>query len=431
MKTFLDYIGSYEKLLRGKEGLLDMFTYKKDRAVYPDKSKIKHGIVFAEKPTSPDKSTYGYYIGDSFVKLVKSTINPAAPFSTRDRIQLTKGSLQNVTKAMESSIGKFMVNYILSVDIFGSLIEYHNGIWNTRKFEKQLAGALLEGKITTSMYMDYLTNGYELAHQGELFVPTISEKSVTIDKKIHIRRDELLKIHKDELNDPKIVSSIEEELVGMYKEYMKGDTADRYLSASSKSYNIRSKKLNIMVGGIAEFGGEGDEIVTITKSLSEGWDKENFTLMANEVRNGSHSRGSETQKGGALTKLIFRAFQDVVFGGNDCKTTRGVTFTFDDVVTPELFIGRTAMSGSKTTLITTDNLESFRNKKVTIRSPMFCEAKHRICYVCAGDNFKKLGITHPGTQVIDVSSTFLSNSMAAMHGSTLSVKQLEYAKYFA
>lgn len=430
MKNFIDYFRLDNTVLNNRRLMLGAFAYQKDRPVYPDKPSTPGGIVFAKKPTSIDKSLYGYYDGETFHELVPSEHNPAAPFSIADVIQISSGDVVNFKGGtLKTTIGHFITNKLVLSDSVGDKIPYVNGLFKIKDIEHELGRLLLAGEISVQQHLDYVENGTELGHMGELFVPTMSEKSVSVPKYILDRRDALLKEHKDDLGDAKVVAAIEKELVDMYKEYMGDDPATGFLEANRKSYNDHIKTMHIMVGGVTNFGGNADDVAVINKSLSEGWDKRNFPAMANSIRRGSYSRGVETQNGGALTKLIFRAFQDVKLFKGDCGSRKGATIKFDNVVTPNMFFGRTIITGDGRVLLTEKNASKYEGKTVKMRTPLFCKQKGGICMTCMGDTFRKLEIDHPGTLAISVTSAMMSSSMSAMHVDSIDVRPIEFDDY--
>lgn len=431
MKTFLDYIRSNPHRLMSRKHLIGMFAYEPNRPVYPEQPSIDGGIVFAKAPPQDvNKSRYGYFEGETFHELVVSENNPAAPFDPADEITLKGGDIANFKQGtLKTIVGQYLANQILLVESIGDLLPFQNDPWNIRDIEKKLGKLLTDGTITTEHYHKYVENGYELAHFGELFVPTISEKSISVPKAILKRRDELLEKHKDELTDPAVVASIEKELIQMYKDYIGDDPVAGYLEASGKSYNVHAKTMHIMVGGVAPFGGNADDVAVITKSLNEGWDKEQFPAMANSIRKGSYARGVETRDTGALTKNIFRAFQDIRLIDGDCGATKGIEMEFDDTVTPDMFVGRTLLVNGAKVVLTEELVAKYQNKTVTMRSPLTCKQKNGICMTCMGEMFKKLDIRNPGTLAITTTSAMMSASMAAMHVESINVQPIEFEKF--
>ena len=429
MDTFIDYIKGNEQQLLSRKGLIHLFSHQRKRPVYSKDTAETYPagtIFFVEQPTNIDKSKYGYIRDGQFKQLSTSTFNPSAPFSVADVITLPKGVIANHTgESIKTIIGSFIANYTCIASIVGDLIPYVNGIWNIDKVEQMMAQKIMEGSMQVKQYLQYIDQGTRLAHFGELFQPTMSERSVAVPKYITKRRDELLKEHANELKDARVVSAIEKELIQMYKDYIGDDPVAGYLEASKKSYNTHAKTMHLMVGGVSNFGGNSEDVVVIPRSLNEGWDPQYFEAMANEIRKGAYSRSVETQDGGAMTKRINRALQDIHLVNGDCKSTQGVSITFDSVVKPSNFLGRYVIRGSSLVLITTDNLHTFKTgQTVKLRSPIYCKHKAGICTTCMGNIFKTLEITEPGSLTCVVTSAMMGASMAAMHVEAIDVREI-------
>ena len=54
----------------------------------------------------------------------------------------------------------------------------------------------------------------------------------------------------------------------------------------------------------------------------------------------------------------------------------------------DLLIGRYYIDGTK--LIQIENQKDIINKKIKLRSPLYCKAENGICPICYGDLYKKL-----------------------------------------
>lgn len=65
-------------------------------------------------------------------------------------------------------------------------------------------------------------------------------------------------------------------------------------------------------------------------------------------------------------------------------------------------------------VLSSDNKTKFENKKVIIRSPMFCKGD-KICSVCAGRRFYMMGIKNIGLTSGRVTNTLLNASMKNFH----------------
>lgn len=430
---FLQYIVNRKTNLKIRLQLLSMFTYMPNRPVKGVGAKPEDGtIVFREAGMTLDTAKYGYYEDGKFVTITVAKHNKGAPFSLHDYIQLSSGYITTYKESapIKTTIGRFIINHLLIADVVGDRMPYMNNDWDIGYVEGLYATAILAGEVSTSQYRKYLDNGYFIGHFGELVVPGITEKAITTDPQIAIRKKELLAQYSGKELDAKTIVKIEDELIAMDKAWVKGDPAEGIFGANpGKSYGVHRKKMFIMVGGVSDFSKEGGSAI-IEHSLSEGWDKEAFPALANEIRQGSYSRGKETEKGGTITKVMFRAFQDVTISEDDCGTNTGIPVTFSKNININKFIGRTILVGGKQILLTEENVGKYSAVSALLRSPMSCKTKNGQCYTCSGLNFKQLGLTSPGVQSIQIGSKFMNASMKMMHGTKLTTIVVDPTKFF-
>jgi len=404
------------------------------KIVEKNKGNIEDGRIFLHSELmNIGNAEYYYYENGKLINIPKPVNNTGAPFSLYDYITIKKNDIANHTQDIEikTTIGRYITNYILIANIIGNKIKYVNDEWNISKIESLYAQLLLDEKIETNDYREYINHGYFLGHFAELCVPTLSAKALTTSPEVHKRKKELLEQYKDQLSDPKVVESIEKELIELDKQWIKGDSSEGFYGVLKKSYNVHRKKMHIMVGGVEDFNTEGGT-VTITHSLGEGITAENFAAVANEIRKGHYDRGKETAKGGEMTKFIFRAFQDIKIIEDDCGTKSGIPIVFGDVLNPKDFLNRTIIVGpdKNEVLITEKNMNSYIGKKVLLRSPMSCKSKNGLCYKCSGLNFKKLNIANPGVRAIEISSKFMYASMLSMHGTSIQTNKINPKDFF-
>ena len=353
------------------------------------------------------------------------------PFDIHDEITLDRGDIENyLGTQVTSTIGRYILNYYVGASVFGNKLPYVNDIWNIGSYEDQIAKGLMEGTISMQEYRKYMDHGFFIGHAAELSVPTATAKSVTTDPKIKVRKAELFEQYKDQLNDPLVMEKIEKELLVMDAAWIKGDDSEGFHRGANaaKSMGIHRKKLFITVGGIEGFDSGSPSYTTIKNSLAEGWDKNNFDTIANEIRKGSYNRGKETAKGGSQTKFILRVFQDLKIVEDDCKTQ----LTWDVLISPtdkNAYLGRTVLEGKNEVLIDSENFKTYVGKTVAMRSPLYCKTPTGLCYKCAGLNYKKLSIESIGSLAVDISSTFMGIAMKMMHGTQISVVKLDVSKY--
>lgn len=354
-----------------------------------------------------------------------------SPVKITDTFILNKGEILNFNnnKSITTTAGRFLFNQLVIVEPFGELIDYINEQLPIKAVEKKIVELIYDNKITSDQFYKYLDNLFFIGHFTELCVPSVSEKSFVTNPKVKEIKKKLLEKYKDKLNDPLVVMEIENELIKLDKEWLKGDKADRFYSAlGSKMYNINRKKMHLMVGGIEAFSDDVSKIDFLAYSLSEGWDPKDMPIIANEIRKGSFNRGKETQKGGAQAKDIIRIFQDVLITEDDCKTKIYFDHLVTDINSKDL-IGRYIVENGKLVKITKDNINKYINKTVKLRSPMTCKTKNGLCKICVGDRMAKLDHKAVLGMALDLSSAFTTMSLKNMHGTKLTVYEVDPYKF--
>lgn len=131
-----------------------------------------------------------------------------------------------------------------------------------------------------------------------------------------------------------------------------------------------------------------------------------------------------TAESGYFNKKIAAAFQGVVLDtiGSDCKTNNTLEVIITDK-TKNDFMYRYILDGSKLVLLTGDNINKYINKKIKLRSPVYCVGD-KLCNKCAGDLYYKLGVVNVGLATTRVASTLLNMSMKKFHNSTANVSKI-------
>lgn len=328
-----------------------------------------------------------------------------------------------------TSPGMILLNQRLFVESFGDIVPYWETEIKVGMLDDLLAKLLLEDKITLDQAHNFLTNCYDIGFFGELCNKGFTSKSFTTHPDMKKKKAELFNsLSEEQKKDPLVLSKIEEELLKLDKEWLKGDDADILHSAlGSKSYNIHRKKMLITVGAIPAFSDKGDvEFNLIENSLEEGWDIKNLDVITNEIYKGSYNRGAETAKGGELTKYVLRVYQDLGISTEDCGTTLGSRIELSNTPTSRMvtpLIGRYLMDG---TIISQETLNANAGKFITIRDPLFCKSKNGICYKCMGFNFERIGEIDIGSYILDISSGIMMISMKNMHGTKLSTFDINF-----
>lgn len=340
----------------------------------------------------------------------------------RTRFMLQPGDIVNypdngINVPIETSFGKYLVNYVLHASIFNDVIPYLNYPLNASKLNSVLEEYVLSKKVTIEQCNQRLINITYL-EIPEYVAPNVSVNSLRIDPMIQKKKKELLELHKDELKagDPVVMANIEKQLIDMDKENIKKDLSSRYL-IKGKQFDVIRKKMNI-TQGMHEIFGKPNHFEFINNSLSEGWKQKDFPTIANEIRSGSYSRAKETAVSGEESNFILSVLQNIRITMDDCKSTKYniLTLTPNNYLT---FVGRRILTDNGLLLLDEVNIQKYLNKVVKMRSPLCCVAPDGFCYTCVDEIFKTLEQESIATKVQAVSSMFLNLSLKKMHGKSI------------
>lgn len=376
---------------------------------------------------------------------IEGTSGGVAPFTMHDRVALTAGQVENLSKDIETTYGNILFNHIVVIYPFGKKVAYQEGRVTAGKMEELILERLKdnpknpedrkETEIYVDEYLKFANAMFALSAYTQLCVPACTAKTITAPPGIKELRARLLEENKDRLHDPAVIAKIDAELVKYLKDWMKDDPGMGFLIKEKSFSNVR-RKLYLMGG--AEYGMDdrNPEVQLVTKSLSEGWDPEKFAIMNTSSRSGSFSRGAQTELGGVATKWLFRASSNMLVAMDDCGSTIGIETVAGQGEEYKL-IGFTAILPNPDTQgasvmqkIDRDNVGQYLGKKLYLRSPMYCKApKTDFCKVCVGE---KLATNPTGlsTAIAEYGSTFLTSSMKSMHDTSLKLARMDKDKVF-
>ncbi len=386
---------------------------------------VKLGDVFCLSDRKTSYLAYLTQIADTGLEFIYLTNDlDKRLMSETDTFTLLSGDISNCKEKCETTVGKFLLNKVVLEYIFKDMFPYINTDvdWKPNKVCNLVAEQVSLDKVTIPQLKKFLDHVYYLGHFTEISVPTLTKKSFVTTPAMAKRKAELLKQYKDQLSDPVVLKKIEDELILLDKDYLKGDDVLRYYNGldPDKVFGVQRKKMYITGGAIADFKKGSNDYIFVPNSLSEGWTKESFPILCNELRAGSYSRGHETQLGGAQSKFLVRVFQDLEINMDDCESDKGIEVDFS-IFEIKNFIGRYVMSKSGLVEITKENMNQYKDKIVTIRSPMYCKNSKGLCYTCVGKIYKNLDQKLANMLAIEISSTFLTLALKKMHGSALKI----------
>lgn len=362
-----------------------------------------------------------------------------ALFVASDELEVVPEDIPNLAQPVQSTYGDLLFNWIALVHPFESRIPYQVGPVKIRKIEAMISKLLVDNEevagvkpephqIPVSMYMKFGKCMGALAGYTQLFVPTITPKSLQTNPDIMRRRAELLEEHKDRLHDPVVVAKIQDELIQMDKDALKGDPSEGFFM-SNKTWGTARKRMFSIHGPEAGFN-EGGNAELVVNSLNEGWDTTKLPAMFNSTRAGSFYRGALTALGGEAVKFFMRVFQNTGISEEDCGATNGVEF-FIDPGRADYFEGMYQITPSGLQELTAEYLPSVTGKYVTLRYPTYCKTDHTdFCAKCSGrrlaDNPHMVAAENTS-----VASMFMSIMMASAHAKELKTAELDFRTAFS
>lgn len=397
-----------------------------DSPVEPTKNDTIYGVVYQDISGIKD-------FDPITLEVVEIGSGDSAPFSFTDTIDITPKDINNLDSNITTTIGNFVVNKLILSDIFGRNIPYQKDIkgsaaFNLGKIDNLVAELILQGKAGRKEYDQYMQSGYFLGHLTQLGVGALSRRAMTTAPDMEEYKAKLLQKYKDQLDDPLIYSKIEKELIDKDKEWIKGDSVEKFFAITAKkSYNEHRKKMYLTFGVMQQFDEQANKYQTIQHSLSEGLSVPDLAKSNNELRRGTYSRGKGTAKGGEQTDLLLRFLNSVQITMDDCGSQDGLNIYLSEDNWKD-YEGRTLVNKD---ILSSENKSKYINTTVEMRSNMYCKAKHGHCFTCSGNLMKLLSNTAIGVSSLKIGSKFTSIEMKAMHFSGISTGKLgDISKYF-
>lgn len=387
--------------------------------------------------TNQSDIDYLLNISDDLNKNTTTTImelfgefNGKSRFNPYDILEIPAGSYgptgKKNKKSFKTTVGIWVYNkYFIENDLF-DLFRYINKNIDDGLFgdiNTEISYALAEDKISVKQMQDYLMKCQLFMSYVSILAPNYTEKMLTCTKAINIKKSELIKKYKKEIEsgDGIAIQQMEKELKDYAREYLKDDPAmDMFLSGARGSFDNNFKNMFIMKGVIKDPDPNAKQPYKVaTSNYIDGISPEEYALFANSLAAGPYSRAAKTANGGYLEKLFLAAFQHVTVGpeGSDCGTKNTITVTLDKKKI-KAFMYSYIKEGNKLIELTSENKDKYLNKTVQIRFISLCEMKNGVkCHKCAGNAWYRLGKINAGAATPKIPSTLKNISMKAFHDS--------------
>ena len=302
------------------------------------------------------------------------------------------------------------------------------------KLSSNLGYALLEDKVSMNSYKTFTEKGQKFMPILAVIAPNHSDNMLTITKKINKKKEELLNLNKEAIDngDVFVLDSISNELLAYARELMKDDPAmDMFMSGAGGSFENNFKNMFIMRGSVQD----PDPTKTyniITSNYVDGISKDEYSKLANTLAAGPYSRAKKTELGGYWEKLFLTSLQHVVLlpKDSDCGTKRFITMDVTEKNIGQIMYCYVINNDGSLTEINSDNRSKFIGKTIKLRLSSMCEAKDGICNKCAGNLFYKLGIRNIGASTPQIPSRLKVLSMKLFHDDQLNFTEMDPMKAF-
>lgn len=373
----------------------------------------------------------------------------------REEILLPAGHLANNKDPVLTTFGNVLLNELILCRPFRDIIPFQAGYFNLGKVEDVILDRLIDdpfcsdndsmdvfnanhvegdtyineyirdpdgfyapdGKIYVRQKLMYQDNTYFMTAFNSITVHSATRKSLLYHPDAQKVKEAFIAEHKDQMNDPAVVARLTTIMKEMDKEYLKGDPSlDFYLK--DKYFSVIRMKMNIMFGAQSAFS-DGSTVTFISKPLREGMDIKYYPEMNNSLREGSFSRGSQTELGGARTKGIYRAMSPVYIATDDCGTKIGQPRRITEKNASEWVGCYYVDSNKRPVLFDRENVKAFIGKTVEVRTPAYCLAKNPgFCAKCLGD--RNTAIKHGlASAAAEATGVMMGVFMSAMHATEL------------
>lgn len=361
-------------------------------------------------------------------------------YYTTDEFVLKKGILPNVKVDIQTTLGLYIYNLFCISSVFGDLIDYVNpkiGINTdeTKKIMKKLVDLVLLEKISGKDFAKFQDRVSFLGYKGTLFTPGQSFEFVKVNPAVAKAKPILIKKWKEAVEngaDPTLsyIMMVEKPLLDIAKENLKNNEAwPIYARGGKPQFGNMYKNCSVSVGPV--YNPTTGTYSIAENSLMDGVPNESIPLFANIQISAAYSRAVGTQDGGGKTKLLFSGLQSTILGerGSNCGSKRYIEKVITESnIRTNVFRYIVDEEEKKIVKLTMDNYKKYLNKKVKMRSPLFCIGEN-FCNVCAGDYFYRMNIQNVGNTSTRATSTMMNKSLKAMHDVSLNVAKVDIFKY--
>ena len=362
-------------------------------------------------------------------------------FSPYDIITIPAGGYgldKKNTKPFTTTVGRFIFNrcFIECRKTIFDNVGYYNETINKKNYGKlmdMLGYWLLENKVSVEDYKYFCNMGQEFMPLVNILSPGFTDKMLTCSKKIGVKKEQLLKQHKAEIEagNLAIIDEIQKELLSYARELLKDDPSmDMFDSGVGGTFDNNFKNMFIMRGSVRDPDPDKGYNI-ITSNYMDGISSDEYAAFANTLAEGPYNRSKKTEVGGYWEKLMVAACQHVNLlpEGSDCGTKHTIEVTItDDNLAPLMY--SYIVEGDNLVELTSENMNKYLGKKVKIRYSSMCEAKNGICHKCAGNAFYRQGLENVGIRTAEIPSKIKNIFMKSFHDAQVRLYEMDPMKAF-
>ena len=351
-------------------------------------------------------------------------------FNTYDLLKVPPksiGFIENGKKIMNSNtftttVGRWVFNifFIFDKPDIAKCVGYVNEDLTKKMYKKiydSLTYALLEDRVSTASYKDYLFKYKFFMQFVSVLSPSWSDKILTVADEIEPEKKKLIKQNEAKVKNGDIFTTdaISNELLQKSRDILKDDPAMDLFNSGVGSFDNNFKNIYVMRGSVKD-PDPTKGYNAITGNFINGIPKDEYSKLANSLSAGPYARAKKTELGGYWEKLFTYAFGHVKLlpKGSDCGTKRTLDIVLTDKLA-DLMMYSYMVDGGKLVQLTSQNKDNYIGKKVRFRFSAMCESHEGICNMCAGDLVYKLGVENIGLLTQQIPSVLKVTSMKQFH----------------
>lgn len=351
-------------------------------------------------------------------------------FDPTDEFILNPGECNENEKKVRTTVGQLMYNKYMFGGGLYKIVGYVAETLNSKNVdavEGKLSDALLSGKISSDDMIDYLDR-FQNISMGfhHVIASSFTMEGLKPIPQVIKHRDQLLKENEEAIKNGDVVAvaNMESKLVKEAEEILKHDPSMAlYRSGARGSMGNNYKNMSIMQGPIQNpITGKYEVIKT---SFMEGIEKDAIPIEGNAVAAGAYPKAIGSAKGGYIAKQLQAALQSVVCDkpGTDCGS-KGYIITTITAGNKKENLYRYIIENGKLVLLDENNIDKYVGKQVKMRDAAYCIGD-KLCSVCCGLMFEKIGIENIGLTCSKPGTTLVNMGMKKFHDKSIKVYDID------